>query len=62
MLVLVRNWGESITIGDDILVTVLSGRGRQIRLGITAPKNIAVHREEIHQRIADEEGRGNSNA
>ena len=56
MLVLTRRVGESIMIGDDVVVTVLgTNRGTQVRLGITAPNSIAVHREEIYQRIKEEQ-------
>ncbi len=55
MLILTRRTGESIVIGDDITVTVLAINGKQIRLGIGAPKDIAVHREEIYERIKEEE-------
>jgi carbon storage regulator len=51
MLVLTRRVGESIAIGDDITVTVLSVFGNQVRLGISAPRDVAVHREEIFERI-----------
>lgn len=51
MLVLTRNEGQSLKIGDEITVTILSTKGNQIRIGIDAPKNIDVHREEIYQRI-----------
>ncbi len=51
MLVLTRKAGESLLIGDDIAVTLLEVRGNQVKIGIQAPKNISVHREEIHQRI-----------
>ena len=54
MLILTRRPGESIKIGDDITVTVLAIRGNQLRLGFTAPQNIAVHREEVYQRIQAE--------
>jgi carbon storage regulator len=54
MLILTRRPGESIKIGDDITVTVLAIRGNQLRLGFTAPQNIAVHREEVYRRIQTE--------
>jgi carbon storage regulator len=51
MLVLSRACGETVVIGDDIRVTVLASHGNQVRLGITAPRSVAVHREEIYERI-----------
>ncbi|HQQ74054.1 MAG TPA: carbon storage regulator CsrA [Pseudomonadales bacterium] len=51
MLVLTRNAGETLRIGDEITVTILNTKGNQIRIGIDAPKNVDVHREEIYQRI-----------
>ncbi|PKM23383.1 MAG: carbon storage regulator [Gammaproteobacteria bacterium HGW-Gammaproteobacteria-13] len=51
MLILTRNSGETLCIGDDITVTVLAVNGNQVRIGIDAPKNVAVHREEVYQRI-----------
>ena len=54
MLILTRRLGESVKIGDDVTVTVLGVKGNQVRLGFTAPKNVAVHREEIYQRIEAE--------
>lgn len=51
MLILTRKIGESLLIGDDVEITVLSIRGSQVKLGVKAPKEIAVHREEIYQRI-----------
>ena len=51
MLVLSRRAGESLFIGDDIKITVLDIRGGQVRIGITAPDSIKVHREEVYQRI-----------
>lgn len=51
MLILTRKVGESLLIGDDISVTVLSIRGNQVKIGINAPKDVSVHREEIYQRI-----------
>ncbi|MFD2436377.1 carbon storage regulator CsrA [Modicisalibacter luteus] len=51
MLILSRRVGETMMIGDDIAVTVLSVKGNQVRIGIKAPKDVAVHREEIFERI-----------
>ena len=51
MLILTRKVGESVLIGDDISITVLSVRGNQVKLGVEAPKEVYVHREEIYQRI-----------
>jgi len=51
MLILTRNSGETLCIGDDITVTVLAINGNQVRIGIDAPKSVAVHREEVYQRI-----------
>ncbi len=52
MLILTRRTGETIMIGNDITVTVLSVTGNQVRMGVTAPKDVAVHREEVAERIA----------
>jgi len=54
MLILTRKTGESITIGDDVKITVLGVHGRQVRLGIIAPQKVVVHREEIYVRIQEE--------
>lgn len=54
MLILTRKLGESITIGDEIKVSVLGVHGRQVRLGIDAPMNVVVHREEVYVRIQEE--------
>jgi|TARA_B100001250_G_scaffold374312_1_gene361046 carbon storage regulator len=54
MLVLTRKSGESIVIGSDIRVTVLEIQGRQIRLGVEAPSDVAVHRGEVYERIREE--------
>ncbi len=51
MLILSRNVGESIHIGDDVKLTVLENNGSQVRIGIDAPKNVAVHRSEVYFRI-----------
>lgn len=55
MLILTRRVGETVMIGDEITVTVLGVKGSQVRVGINAPKNVAVHREEIYERIKREE-------
>ena len=60
MLILTRRVGETLVIGDDVTVTVLGVRGNQVRLGVNAPKDIAVHREEIYQRIQNEKDSSNS--
>lgn len=55
MLILTRRVGESLMIGDDVNVTVLGIRGNQVRIGVNAPKDVAVHREEIYDRIQKEQ-------
>ena len=54
MLILTRRIGEVVAIGDDIRLTVLGIRGNQVRMGVKAPANIAVHREEIYKRVQEE--------
>ena len=54
MLILTRRVGESLRIGDDVSVTVLGIKGSQVRLGVNAPKSVSVHREEVYDRINDE--------
>ena len=61
MLILTRKLGESITIGDDIKITILGVRGRQVRLGIIAPQKVTIHREEIYFKIQTENKRAVEN-
>lgn len=56
MLILTRRVGESVMIGDEVTVTVLGVKGNQVRIGVNAPKTVAVHREEIYERIKREHG------
>jgi len=58
MLILTRRIGETLNIGDEVQVTVLGVKGNQVRLGVNAPKEVPVHREEIYQRIKKEKEAG----
>jgi len=58
MLILTRRIGETLTIGDEVTVTVLGIKGNQVRLGVNAPREVAVHREEIYERIQREKEAG----
>lgn len=55
MLILTRRVGETVMIGDEVTVTVLGVKGNQVRIGVNAPKDVAVHREEIYERIRHED-------
>lgn len=59
MLILTRRVGETVMIGDEVTVTVLGVKGNQVRIGVNAPKTVAVHREEIFERIKREQEGGN---
>ncbi len=59
ILVLTRRVQETLIIGDDVKITVLGIKGNQVRIGIDAPKNVQVHREEIYKRIQDEKSESN---
>lgn len=58
MLILTRRVGETVMIGDEVTITVLGVKGNQVRVGINAPKSVAVYREEIYDRIKREQGGG----
>ena len=60
MLILTRRIGETLNIGDDVRVTVLGVKGNQVRIGVTAPKDVPVHREEIYERIKAEQSEPDS--
>jgi carbon storage regulator len=62
MLILTRRVGETVMIGDDVTITVLGVKGNQVRVGINAPKHVAVHREEIYERIKREQQGGDGDA
>ncbi len=56
MLILTRRVGETLMIGDEVTVTVLGVKGNQVRLGVNAPRDVSVHREEIYRRIQGDDG------
>ena len=56
MLILTRRIGETLMVGDNVAITVLGVKGNQVRIGVNAPKEVSVHREEIYQRIQREKG------
>lgn len=58
MLILTRRVGETLMIGDEVTVTVLGVKGNQVRIGVNAPKDVSVHREEIYERIKKEQQTG----
>lgn len=58
MLILTRRVGETLMVGDEVTVTVLGVKGNQVRIGVNAPRDIAVHREEIYERIKREQAGG----
>ncbi len=62
MLILTRRVGETLMIGDDVTVTVLGVKGNQVRIGVNAPRDVAVHREEIYERIRHEKTQAGDSA
>ena len=61
MLILTRRVGETLMVGDEVTVTVLGVKGNQVRIGVNAPRDVAVHRQEIYDRIkAEQDEKGNS--
>jgi carbon storage regulator len=58
MLILTRRVGETLMIGDEVTVTVLGVKGNQVRIGVNAPRDVSVHREEIYERIKNEQAGG----
>ncbi|MFC6570145.1 carbon storage regulator CsrA [Actinoplanes utahensis] len=59
MLILMRRVGETLIVGDDVSVTVLGVKGNQVRIGVNAPQDVSVHREEVYERIQDEKEQTN---
>ena len=62
MLILTRRVGESLRISDEVSVTVLGIKGSQVRIGVNAPKSVSVHREEVYDRINDENSKNSENS
>ena len=62
MLILTRRVGESLMVGEEITLTVLGVKGNQVRIGVNAPRDVSVHREEIFNRIQDDEAKPSSKA